>query len=70
MSRPKPRRAERNAGAFLGPDILVPASLRTLSDEYRDEPTYPEDEHEPEPERPGLFRRVIDRLARRPNPGR
>jgi hypothetical protein len=70
MSRPKPRRAERNAGAFLGPDILVPASLRTLSDEYRDEPTYPEDEHEPEPEPPGLVRRVIDRLARRPNPGR
>jgi hypothetical protein len=55
---------------FLGPSILPPASLRTLCDEYRDEPTYPEDEHEPEPEPPGLVRRVIDRLARRPNPGR
>jgi hypothetical protein len=70
MSRPKPRRAVRSAGVFLGPSILPPASLRTLCDEYRDEPTYPDDEHEPEPERPGLVRRVIDRLARRPNPGR
>jgi hypothetical protein len=69
MSRPKPRRAERSAGAFLGPDILVPASIRTLSDEYRDEPTYPEDEREPEPEPPGFIRRVIERLTRRPNPG-
>lgn len=70
MSKPRPRRAERSAGAFLGPSILVPASMRTLSDEYRDEPTYPEDEREPEPEPPGLVRRVIDRLARRSGPGR
>jgi hypothetical protein len=69
MSRPKPRRAEPSAGAFLGPDLLVPASMHTLADDYRDEPTYPEDEREPEPEPPGLVRRVIDRLMRRPDPG-
>jgi hypothetical protein len=69
MSRPKPRRAERNAGAFLGPDILVPAPMRTLSDDYRDEPTEPEEEREPPPEPPSPLRRVIERLARRPDPG-
>lgn len=69
MSRPKPRRAEPSAGAFLGPDLLVPASMHTLADDYRDEPTYPEDEREPEPEPPDLVRRVIDRLMRRPDPG-
>jgi hypothetical protein len=72
MSRPKPRRAERNAGAFLGPDggapmIAIPMS--TLSDEYRDEPAEPEDsERVPEPEPPGRLRRVVDRLARRSDP--
>ena len=69
MSRPKPRRAERNTGAFLGPDILAPVPMRTLRDDYRDEPTEPEEEHEPEPEPPGLIRRVVERLARRPGPG-
>ncbi len=65
MSRPKPRRAERNAGAFLGPDILVPAPMRTLSDDYHDEPTEPEDsDRVPELEPPGLLRRVLDRLVR------
>ena len=66
MSRPKPRQAERNAGAFLGPDVLVPAPMRTLDDEYHDEPTEPEDsDREPEPEPPGAIRRVLDRLKRR-----
>lgn len=69
MGRPKPRRAERNAGAFLGPDILVPASMRTLCDEYRDERAEPGEEREPGPEPPGLVRRVIERLTRRFGPG-
>jgi hypothetical protein len=67
MSRPKPRRVERNAGAFLGPDMLVPVPMRTLSDDIRDEPTEPEDDREPEAEPPGLIRRVVERLARRPD---
>jgi hypothetical protein len=66
MPEPKQRRAEQSAGAFLGPDLLVPAPIRTLSDEYRDEPTEPEDsERIPEPVPPSRVRRVIDRLGRR-----
>ena len=65
MSRDEPRRAERNAGAFLGPDLLAPVPMRTLSDEYQDVPTDPDDDREPEPERPGLLRRLFERLTRR-----
>lgn len=67
MSRPSGRREPvRNAGAFLGPDLLVPAPMRTLSDDYHDEPAEPVDsEAVPEPESPGLVRRVIDGLKRR-----
>jgi hypothetical protein len=67
MSPPKPKRPERNAGAFLGPDMLIPVPMRTLSDEIRDEPTEPEEEREPEPEPPGLIRRAFERLTRRPD---
>jgi hypothetical protein len=66
MGRPKAKRAQRSAGAFLGPDLLVPVPMSTLSDEYRDEPTEPEDsEREPELEPPGRVRRVLDKLRRR-----
>jgi hypothetical protein len=68
MARPKRRRQERNAGAFLGPDMLVPVPMRTLGDEYHDEPTEPEDsDRVPKPDPPGLVRRVIDQLSRRSN---
>ncbi len=64
MSRSKAQRPQRNAGAFLGPDVLMPVPLSTLSDEYRDEPSEPEDsDREPEPEPPGLVRRVVDKLS-------
>jgi hypothetical protein len=70
MSRPEQGHRERNAGAFLGPDVLVPAPLRTLEDDYHDEPTEPEDsDGEPEPESPGVIRRLLDRLIRRGQPG-
>jgi len=40
--------------------------MRTLEDDYHDEPTEPEDsDREPEPESPGPIRRVLDRLTRR-----
>jgi hypothetical protein len=66
MSRPTPSQEDRSAGAFLGPDVLVPAPLRTLEDDYHDEPTEPEDsDREPEPESPGVIRRVVDRLTQR-----
>ncbi len=41
MTSPNPKRPEPNAGAFLGPDILAPIPMRTLSDDYRDEPANP-----------------------------
>jgi hypothetical protein len=64
MSRPKPPRAERNAGAFMGPDVMIPVPMRTLSDDYRDEPAEPEDtDRIPEPEPSGLVRRVLDRIT-------
>jgi hypothetical protein len=66
MPEPKQRRAEQSAGAFLGPDLLVPAPIRTLSDEYRDEPTEPEDsERIPEPDPQGRILRIVKRLAGR-----
>lgn len=63
MSRTEPKHAQRNSGAFLGPDMAVPVPMRTLSDEYHDVPTEPEDDHVPEPEPPGLIRRVVERLT-------
>jgi hypothetical protein len=68
MGRAKPRRVQRNAGAFMGPDVLIPAPMRTLSDENQDAPTEPEEDSSrvPDPEPPGLVRRVMDRLARLP----
>ena len=60
MRRPSRRRPERNAGAFLGPGGLIPIPLRTLSDDYRDEPTEPEgSDRVPEPGSPGLVRRAL-----------
>jgi hypothetical protein len=68
---PERKRAEHNAGALLGAGGIqsIPVPMSTLSDEYHDEPTEPEDsERVPEPEPPGSIRRVIDRLTRRLNP--
>ena len=63
MARKK-RQPERNAGVFLGPDLLMPVPMRTLSDDYRDSPAEPEDsEREPEPEPPGRVRRMLNRLT-------
>jgi hypothetical protein len=42
--------------------------MRTLSDEYEDLPVDPEDDRVPEPEPPGVIRRLIEsvhRLAQR-----
>jgi hypothetical protein len=64
MGDPQPKRAERNAGAFLGPDLLIPVPMRTASDDYRDERTEPADDREPPPEPPGLLTRIRERLAR------
>ena len=70
MGEPKPKRAQRSAGAFLGTDGIgmVPVPMRTLSDDYHDEPTEPEEDHVPEAEPPTLVHRVLDRLTRRARP--
>ena len=67
MSGTKPKRGEGNAGAFYSPDGIgmIPVPMRPLGNDYGDESTEPEDDREPEPEPPGFFRRLADRLTHR-----
>jgi len=70
MPEPKPKQAVRNAGAFANPAGTggggIPVPMSTLSDEWHDEPTEPEDsDRVPEPEPPGLVDRVVGWLQRR-----
>ena len=62
MPEPEPPKPERNAGAFANPSGIgggIPVPMSTLSDEYHDEPTEPEDsESIPEPEPPSLTNRI------------
>ncbi len=64
MPEPERKRAVHNAGAFANPSgtggAPIPVPMSTLTDEYRDEPTEPEDsDRVPEPEPPGLAHRVV-----------
>ncbi len=70
MTEPNKERRTGNAGAFLGPDLLAPMPMRTLSDDYRDIPAEPPEEREPDPEAPGPLRRAADRLRHLHLPGR
>jgi hypothetical protein len=66
MSQHRRRQAESNAGAFLGPDILVPVPMGSAG-VRRDGPDEPEDDRVPEPPSPGVLRRFRERLmGRRP----
>ncbi len=56
MGQPPRKKAEHNAGAFLGPDLLIPVPMRTLSDDYHDAPTEPPDDREPTTGAPGPHR--------------
>jgi hypothetical protein len=60
MSQDHPRRPQKNAGAFLGPDLggggMIPVPMHTLSDDYADRPTYPPDERVPESALPSRLR--------------
>jgi hypothetical protein len=60
---------QANAGAFLGPDIMVPVPMRTLSDDMRDAPPEPPEASTAEPEPPakarGPLRRWLDRQTGR-----
>lgn len=56
------------AGAFIGDaGVNAPVPIRTLSDEFHDEPEPEDSDRVPEPEPPGRLRRLLDRL-RRPKP--
>lgn len=71
MTTPRPRRSERNAGAFLTPTdfSMIPVPMRTLSDEYHDEPAEPKDsETVPAPAPEGSIRRIVKRLVGRVRP--
>jgi hypothetical protein len=68
VGRSSRRRAEGNAGAFLGPDVLIPVPMRPLPPEDHDPPTEPDDpDPEPVPGARGLIRRLLDRLSARPD---
>jgi hypothetical protein len=58
------RRPARNAGAFLGPDILVPVSTRPLGSEPPPH-ELETDDAAPVPPRPGLLTGLLRRLAGR-----
>jgi hypothetical protein len=56
------RRPESSAGAFMGPDIMVPMPTRRLG--IDPEPKVPaSEESPPEPQR-GLAERIVGRLRR------
>jgi hypothetical protein len=67
VTRRRSLKRAKNAGAFLSPVGALVVPMHTLSDDYEDHPTYPEDERVPEPTPPSLLRRVMDRLVRRPS---
>jgi hypothetical protein len=69
MGDPERRKAERNAGAFLGPFGAALVPMRTLDDDYHDEPAEPEDsDRVPEPEPPSRLRRLIRRIRHDTSP--
>ncbi len=53
------------SGAVLSPVGLYGAPIRTLSDEYHDEPEPEDSDREPEPEPPSRVRRLLDHLPGR-----
>jgi len=66
MGSDETARDRESINAVLGPTgaIGLPA-VRTLSAEYRDTPEPTDSERVPPQPRPGLLRRVVDRLAGR-----
>ena len=50
--------------------MLAPVPMRTLTDEYHDEPIDPPDDRIPPPEPPGILDRVIERLRALRDPER
>ena len=70
MPEPERKAAVHNAGAFANPSGTggggIPIPMRTLSADYLDEPTEPEDsDRVPAPEPPSLAHRVLEWLRHR-----
>jgi hypothetical protein len=66
MARSERPQAERNAGAFMGPDIMVPVPMEPLGTEHGDGDRE-NDEAEPRARpRRGWLQRIVDRLTMRP----
>ena len=59
------RRPESNAGAFLGPDIVVPVSIRPLGSEPPPRELETDDMPPVSPTRPGPLTRLVRRLTGR-----
>ena len=67
MARNERPRAERNAGAFMGPDIMVPVPMGTLGEEpVNSDRDLDDDDRPPSKPRRGWLRRIIDGLTMRP----
>jgi hypothetical protein len=64
MARSERPRAEPNAGAFMGPDIMVPVPMGTLGEEPVTDDDLDDDAPE-EPRRRGWLQRIVDRLTMR-----
>jgi hypothetical protein len=64
MARSERPRAEPNAGAFMGPDIMVPVPMGTLGEEPVTNDGLDDDAPE-EPRRRGWLQRIVDRLTMR-----
>jgi hypothetical protein len=43
---------------------MIPVPMRTLSDDYSDEPEPEDSNRVPEPKEPGRVRRLLDKLGR------
>jgi len=66
MARNERPQAERNAGAFMGPDIMVPVPMEPLGTARADEDAETDgDEPRARPRR-GWLQRIVDRLTMRP----
>jgi hypothetical protein len=65
MARRERPRAKRNAGAFMGPDIMVPVPMEPLGSERGDSDRETDVETRARPRR-GWLQRLVDRLTMRP----
>ena len=65
MARSERPLPERNAGAFMGPDIMVPVPMEPLGDEPPAAGIEDDDRPRARPRR-GWLQRIVDRLTMRP----